>query len=404
MASDLKFRNIIAFFFFGFTLAIPNGLYLVATQDILSGSSIPSTVILIIMSVPHILLKFVAPWFVYKVSFLVWWAVVTALSLVSIVCVTADLVAVRMIGAFLSGPAMCLTSVVTMAMIAKYQSLDVLMSANRTGVGLGDIVSSFIYTGLTTWTCMSPQMAMVISLPLCFVPLLSHWLLDKTPLQEVDSYTGVQYTKTDHQEPHEEKPTPMIDTKHKTYRVVSMLWTICPLAGYLYLSKMSRYICTNALLTSIAFSNAPFLPRDHNQYYILLFDCARLLGSTGPILTSPAGPEWQELFKIRRIWIVAILDVIPIFLYLLTSWFRFITNYRIIFAVCFAHGIISGMLAVYAVIYTADQFVTKEEKGVAMGLVEVSCPMGILVVGVSCDGSGGGQLSYGYFGCRGCCC
>ncbi|EDO47113.1 predicted protein [Nematostella vectensis] len=380
MADDLRLRNVAAFFCLGFTFSY-KVLIDSAMQDILSGSAIPSTVIVVLLAVPYTLLQSIAPWFVYKVSFLIEWTGVTVLFVISVGCVSVNLETIRLIGVVLNGSAIGLTSALTMAMIAKFPKLDVLTSVYRTGAGAGGLAFNLIYTGLTTWTCTSPQVASICSIPFCCLPLLSYWLLDKRPLQESDSYSGVKYTKVDEKESQNNNLSSQVgDTRSRA--VVALLYAICPLAGYLYLSKLSKSICLSALLTSVAFPNAPFLPRDHFQYYHLLFSCARLLGGAGPIVTSRSHPDLQEFFKIRRMWILAVLDVVPIFLFLLTSWYRFITDYRIIFVICFAHGIVSGMMAVFAVIATADHFGAREKKGIAMGLVEVSTPAANLVAGI----------------------
>ena len=229
-------------------------------------------------------------------------------------------------------------------------------------------------SGLTTWASVAPRTVIACLIPVAFMQLIFYALLDKTPLTNHSTKTS-----TKHQEI---KYTALgKDADTRVTHDVAVLFKAFPCASYYFLANFCMHMTNAAVLTTLTFPTSPFRPRDHYQYYRLLSDAGMQVGGLELVLASCLSKNCLELVKIRRIWIMVVLNASCLLFYVFASWYRFLPNVYIVFGLVFVQGILQGSIRVQSISLAADSFQNPRDKGTAMGFVEVGFSFGRLTAG-----------------------
>lgn len=140
-----KGRNILCFFVFGILSLIYDEISLIAAEDILSGSTIATTTVILSIAIPVLAIKLAAPWFFQRVSYLKKIVLVVVLFLGGI----TTLVCSQRISGRLAGVSFVETGVATseitfLSLTAFYEHITV--SAFVAGVGVASFIGPLYYT------------------------------------------------------------------------------------------------------------------------------------------------------------------------------------------------------------------------------------------------------------------
>jgi hypothetical protein len=240
----------------------------------------------------------------------------------------------------------------------------------------------FMFSGLTTWLCVAPRIAVAACIPVCLVPGAIYMLLDKEPLKD-----HLQKNKTDHEDVQytslkesSKEHTALSPTKPMHELV--FIFKVCPLITYCFASNFCLHLTMTSILTTLTFPSSPFRPRDHLQYYRLLSDAGILFGGMGSLLVSCLCHKWIEFFRIRKIWILVLLNVSHVMLFVLASWLHFVPNVIMILVLCFTQGFAYGSTVVHCVTSAVNLFSCARYKGTALGLTEVAKSVGRSTAGL----------------------
>lgn len=139
-------RNIACFFVLGVLSLIFDEISLAAAEDVLAGSVIPTTIVIISIAVPVLGVKTTAPWFLQKCSyshksFVVVILLVTGL----IVIVSVQNVHWRLFGISVIESGVSFSEITFLALTASYQ--EVTVSAFVAGIGVSSLLGPLYYTG-----------------------------------------------------------------------------------------------------------------------------------------------------------------------------------------------------------------------------------------------------------------
>jgi hypothetical protein len=231
--------------------------------------------------------------------------------------------------------------------------------------------------------CSTTGIAIAACIPVCLVPVAIYVLLDKEPLK--DHLSRVQYTILVEECSEEYKTTPPSKPIHE----LVLLFKMFPLIGYAYVGNFCTHLTMTAVLSTLTFPSSPFRPRDdHFQYYRLLSDAGMLFGGMGSLLVSCLCQKWMEFFRIRNIWIPALLNASHLLLFVFASWYRFLPSVIVVLMLCFTQGVLQGSMFVQCMVRAADVFSCARDKGTALGLVELGNfvgRIGAAILGVSTE-------------------
>jgi hypothetical protein len=106
---------------------------------------------------------------------------------------------------------------------------------------------------------------------------------------------------------------------------------------------VTQYILTQSVVTTIAYKNAPFRPRDHYQYYTFTFMFGELIGRSNRSLISLVHPRWLYAPTCKLIWLLSIIEILLMFIVLFESWYRFLPSVAIVLVLCLLSGTIVGL-------------------------------------------------------------
>lgn len=143
--STEKGRNILCFFVFGILSLIYDEISLIAAEDILSGSTIATTTVILSIAIPVLAIKLAAPWFFQRVSYLKKIVLVVVLflgGLTTLVC--SQRISGRLAGVSFVETGVATSEITFLSLTAFYEHITV--SAFVAGVGVASFIGPLYYT------------------------------------------------------------------------------------------------------------------------------------------------------------------------------------------------------------------------------------------------------------------
>lgn len=248
-------------------------------------------------------------------------------------------------------------------------------------------LSSLLCTAMTTWFCVSSETTTLTVAGLVVLYLIFYWLMERkhsnptSRKQEQLPFDYVQYERVDQTtrtESKQDTPAPtLLTTAQKLHAIKQILPTILCVV----ISWMSEFLVTQGVITTYAFPNSPFPPRDHYQYYITLFLLGEFIGRSYLAFVSLVKQEFLPKVMIRKLWLLTVIEVSILVFCLFAAWYRFLPNITILLFVSFLAGLIIGIMYanVLQVFTDSYEFPLRE---FVLGFVAVATGMGILIAGL----------------------
>ncbi|KAJ7365801.1 battenin CLN3 protein [Desmophyllum pertusum] len=282
--------TVVAFFSFGFILYSVASLLIAAAEDILRGSDIPTSAVLSCIIGPYVLITLVSPYFAQNIPYLPRVIVVFILyevGLFSLVYVTR--VEAKLLSVCLMSFAFGVGEMSSIAMTSFFN--QVVVGVFSAGTGVGFITAPLYYTAMTTWFCVSSETTTLTVAGLVVLYLLFYALMERKhsdtcttsrkPQHETFNY--IQYERVEETTSEQDSPSPpLLTTAEKLQAIKQILPTILCVV----ISWISEYLVTQGVITTYAFPNSPFPPRDYYQYYITLFLMGEFIGRSYLALVS----------------------------------------------------------------------------------------------------------------------
>ena len=144
-----KLINVAAFFIYGAVSTGIEVLMLTATEDILSGSSMRSTALLLAIYLPHAMCAATLPYFAGRISQLAASASIFSLFTIGLLLVALPVqLELRLTGAACIGVGAGISDTLFLGFTARYS--DTTVHAYVAGAGLAGIIATIFYTGKLT--------------------------------------------------------------------------------------------------------------------------------------------------------------------------------------------------------------------------------------------------------------
>lgn len=197
---------------------------------------------------------------------------------------------------------------------------------------------------MTTWACIPPNtaisiMAICLVLILAFYGIMDRKHSDYYSNKDDDDYTSVPY-----------KPIGIENDNGKTrpkmtfFEKLSAVKGVFPVMLSVIFAWIAEYLIIQSVITTIAFNNAPFPPRDHYQYYIFIFLSGELFGRSYLIFFSYVKPSWVPKLVIRNLWCLTFGEISILVFFSLAAWYRFLPSVAIPLILSFIAGVIIGVM------------------------------------------------------------
>lgn len=352
-----------------------------ASEDILSGRDLPTATVLVCFVVPLLAVKVLAPWFIQRIPYAVkvsFIALTMALGLAVIAFV--EEIALKLVGIVLNALASGTAEVTFLGLTSFYPQICI--SSWVAGTGMASLVSPLYYTAVTTWTCVSPKVAIMITVPFPFLLMMFYAVLDKSNVLSISrrpqERVEVEYTAVGTSDS-AEKPASIPERLSfgGNLRIgVKILPFIIPLA----FSFFAEYMSNSAVVTTIAFPKSGVMPRDHYLYYALAYRLGKFVGRGYLFIFACLPDEAIEFLKCDKTWIFAVLNNALLIFFVFESWYHFLPYIWIMIALCSILGIVAGMIVLHSP-HAVARRVLPEEKEFALGLLTVGNAVGAFVAG-----------------------
>ena len=140
-----KGKNIACFFVFGILSLIYDEICLIAAEDILAGSTIATTTIILSIAIPVLTIKLIAPWFLQRISYLKKIMLVIFFflgGLTELVC--SQRISGRLAGVGIIEAGVATSEITFLSLTAFYEHITV--SAFVAGVGVASFIGPLYYT------------------------------------------------------------------------------------------------------------------------------------------------------------------------------------------------------------------------------------------------------------------
>ena len=144
----------------------------------------------------------------------------------------------------------------------------------------------------------------------------------------------------------------------------------------IYIAFFSEYLIIQSVVTTLAFPNAPFKPRDHYQYYIFVLMGGEVVGRSYLVALSYIKSKWAEKVKFPYLWVLSTIEVMHLLFFVLAAWYRFLPSVWIVLVLVFGCGAATGLTYVNAIAYFRDSF-KDHHKEFAMGFFSVAVTGGL---------------------------
>lgn len=378
--------TIAAFFAFGFILYSVYSLLIAAAEDILRGSDIPTSAVISCIVGPYVFITLISPYFAQNVPYLPRVIVVFILyeaGLFSLVYVTD--VRAKLLSVCLVSFAFGVGEMSSIAMTSFYN--PVVVGVFSAGTGVGFITAPLYYTAMTTWFCVSSEKTTVTVAFLVVLNLVFYALMERkhnrstSRTSRCNCFSGAQYEKVEEikdEDKEQTGPSPPLLTTAEKLRAIKQ---ICPTVLCVVISWMSEFLVTQGVITTYAFPNSPFPPRDHYQYYITLFLLGEFIGRSYLALISLINQDLIPKVTVHKLWLLTIIEVSILVFCLFAAWYRFLPDITYLLIISFLAGLIIGIMYANVLQVFTDSYEVPLREFV-LGFVAVATGMGILIAGL----------------------
>ena len=146
---------------------------------------------------------------------------------------------------------------------------------------------------------------------------------------------------------------------------VAVTRRISPQVAVMVVTYFAMYLSNEGVITGL--SSSPFAPRAHVSYYLLSSKFGYFLGMSHLLLLSLSCPKVLPYVRVRKTWLLALLEVAILLFFGLESWFRFVPHVGIILVLCVLSGFLAGAVYVNAALDVADAFSEPRRKELGLG-------------------------------------
>lgn len=230
---------------------------------------------------------------------------------------------------------------------------------------------------MTSWACVSPKLTLTIIAPATLLILLFYYILDKDrikPYALLDAYKKLKSSDSECSDDYLTK-----DPFHLSWREkFAAACQIMPCMIALCAAYITQYVTIHAVFTTIAFEDAPFAPRDHFVYYVLLNGVGEFLLRSYLSVVAWVKPVLVPRLVIKHTWIFSLILVAVMSFSICASYYRIFDTVWSVLLLCFIIGSLSGL--VFANTVCAVPLVVEPKyREFCMGLVTIGESSGVLI-------------------------
>ncbi|XP_001630158.2 protein BTN1 [Nematostella vectensis] len=316
---------------------------IIAAQDILAATSIPTSSIVTCLILPYVVLSMFFPFLVDKTSLMMKACMAGLFWGIAIIVVSlTKRPSVRLVGVVVASLGMGTAEIGFLSATSLHGDLTI--HSFTCGTGVGAVLGTGYFTVVTTVCCLNPKTALLLLLVLVPVYPLLAWMINRNARKRVSE--EVEYTRIgdsppssqDGDQENDQEIHPKLTWTEKFKAAKDSLHLAVPLTIGLF----ADYLIMQAVVTTLAFKNTRFDPRDHFQYYTFAFWFAELFGRSYGLAILSVKPSCSVVTK--HTWILSSILSFNLIFLILASWYRFVPHIGIIMLFVIVTGATEGAL------------------------------------------------------------
>ena len=161
---------------------------------------------------------------------------------------------------------------------------------------------------------------------------------------------------------------------------VDAVWEVLPFALSMITGNFSSNFTLQSVVTTLAFPDAPFGPRNHYIFYTLVLMTGNLICRTYALILVTINQDCRPYT--RHTWIFSsLLAVILVFL-VLGSWYRFLASVWIVLALMFIVGLLLGLLYTNSYVMAGARETIRAKTELSRAFIYSGFTIGVLAAAV----------------------
>ena len=237
-------------------------------------------------------------------------------------------------------------------------------------------------TGVTSWTCVSPSVTVATAIPSFSLFFIVYWaILDKSPLEQ-NSQTTFSFSSAKYETLLDYPWNNQYKTELSLKQRLFITWKIYWVNTFLFWQYFADNLSMKAIVTTFAFPQASFYPRDHFTYYALSRNIGKFLTRCYLLVFSTTCSSVVRHVQVGKTWIFSIFGMAMMFFSALATWYRFLSNVEVILGLCFAMGACTGCIFLNSPLVVAENFEDDIEREFAQGMLTVGSTAGDCAAGL----------------------
>ncbi|XP_031570404.1 protein BTN1-like [Actinia tenebrosa] len=329
-----SFRNNITFFVFGFCTYILVSVKFVIAEDVLADSVYPTTVVFTCGMGPWFLTTLIFPYFINKVSYSIRVLFIAIFGTGGLLLISlCGVLAVKLLGVCFTSLSCGMSAVTFIPLTAFYRESTV--KAYTAGTGCGLCFGTFYYAVLTSWACVSSETTLLteVCAPVLLLTFYAFFLRKKQPKPTAGEAVTSPLLPVA-----QDKTHPPLLCNDKLMAIRQTLRYVLPF----YIGVLSQFVILQSVVTTMAFPNDLFHPRDLYQFYVFAFVLGNFISRSYRVILS--------LFRngstllIRPTWILSMCLVAVLIFLSVCSWYRSPQSAWMVGGVLLGVGLLAGLL------------------------------------------------------------
>ena len=191
--------------------------------------------------------------------------------------------------------------------------------------------------------CLSPQVSLLLITALWLLLPISYIAIEEPsnrnhPNPHPTSYQEIPYS------PIKSNSSSPSETRLSINDMLSLAWQTLPLFIGLFVSNFCKQLLVSGVMTTIAFPNVVFTPRNQYLLYVFASGVGDLLGR--PYLGYLSRCGIDDKFTVKKPWLLALLNVSILIFMVFASWFRFwfVSHFYACAAIVMVNTLIAGIV------------------------------------------------------------
>ena len=242
-------------------------------------------------------------------------------------------------------------------------------------------MSLLFFVAVTILACRTPKQAILIFIVVPLLLPIMYCIMekkhDKYPVvTKATKHKGLKYISLNTSSDEELHVSSETKAELSVRDKVDTVWKTLPFALTMITGYFSSFFTLQSVVTTLAFPDAPFGPRNHYIFYTLAIMMGHLAGRNYALILILINQDCRPYT--RHTWIFSSLVAVILVFLVLGSWYRFLASVWIVLALMFISGLLTGVLYTNTYAMAGAGETNRAKTELSRAFVYSGCAIGIM--------------------------